>query len=231
MFKSGYSGLDFIQPLLGFTPLGRFASLPVQKGLLGLFVNQSAWFHLTQPILLKKNSPLAWRGLFLFFRKIGCGYWTTSEPRQPHDIIGISNLTKQTISRKARELYRKGFSLIAVADEIGASKSGIRRALIEAGEPLRGHSNSQISGCTKTKVMSVKTAPYGFCLVGGQLMEDPKEIANVHLMLKWWQQGMSLGAIARKLNSKNVKPRKAMAWSQPTIGFIIQRHVNKTEVK
>jgi len=48
-------------------------------------------------------------------------------------------------------------------------------------------------------------------------------MAVVAQMLKWWKQGMSYGAIARKLNAQKIKPRKAAAWSQPTVGFIIQR--------
>jgi hypothetical protein len=75
--------------------------------------------------------------------------------------------------------------------------------------------------------MSVRNAPYGYCLVGGKLLEDPREMAVVQLMLKWWGEGMSLGAIARRLNSQRIKPRKATSWSQPTVGFIIQRQPKK----
>ncbi len=48
-------------------------------------------------------------------------------------------------------------------------------------------------------------------------------MANVSLMMTWWKQGQSLGAIARRLNDQKIKPRKAAHWSQPTVGFIIQR--------
>lgn len=74
--------------------------------------------------------------------------------------------------------------------------------------------------------MSIRNAPYGYCLVNGALLEDPREMAVVALMVKWWTQGMSYGAIARKLNSQKIKPRKAAAWSQPTVGFILQRQPN-----
>jgi hypothetical protein len=60
-------------------------------------------------------------------------------------------------------------------------------------------------------------------LVDGQLREHPKEMAVVRQILKWSQQGLSHGAIARRLNDQKVKPRKAAQWSQPTVGFIIKR--------
>jgi hypothetical protein len=46
-------------------------------------------------------------------------------------------------------------------------------------------------------------------------------------MLSWWKNGMSFGAIARRLNSQKIKPRKASQWSQPTVGFIIQRQTGQ----
>lgn len=88
---------------------------------------------------------------------------------------------------------------------------------------LRAHSNDQLDGPVKAKSIAIKNAPYGFALVNGVLHEDPKERAVVQLIIKWWQQGLSHGAIARKLNDQKIKPRKAARWSQPTVGFIIKR--------
>lgn len=124
-------------------------------------------------------------------------------------------------------MYVSGASLAAIGDELGIAKATIRQALISDGVQLRAHSNGQRKGTSAPKIMSIKNAPYGYCLVGGRLIEDPREMAVVRKMLTWWRSGMSLGAIARQLNSQKIKPRKAAQWSQPTVGFIIQRQKNK----
>jgi hypothetical protein len=61
-------------------------------------------------------------------------------------------------------------------------------------------------------------------LVAGQLQPDPREQVTLQLIIKWWQEGLSHCAITKSLNKKNIKPRKAKEWSQPTVGFIIKRH-------
>lgn len=76
-------------------------------------------------------------------------------------------------------------------------------------------------------MMSDKTASYGYCLIQGKRIEDPKEQVILKLILKWATEGKSHCSIANKLNEKKLKPRKAAKWSQPTIGFIIKRHQKK----
>lgn len=163
---------------------------------------------------------------FTFEPLNGCGLPTTHHQSQVTDKIRISNFTKQAITEKSLNLYSSGASLSAIAKEIGCCKATVREALLKEKVVLRAHSHSQIGANKKSKTMSVRNAPYGYCLVNGVLVEDPREMAVVALMVKWWNQGMSYGAIARKLNSQKVKPRKAAAWSQPTVGFILQRQPN-----
>ncbi len=139
-------------------------------------------------------------------------------------------LTKQGISKNIIFLYEKGYSIQAISTKLKIPKTTARDRLLKAGIPLRTHSNGQLKNKICPRIKSIKTAPYGFCLVQGQLQPDPKEQANLQLILNWWQQGMSHCDIARTLNGKKIKPRKAKEWSQPTIGYIIKRHQgNKSE--
>ncbi len=92
---------------------------------------------------------------------------------------------------------------------------------------LRAHSYLQTKRIAKAKKMSEKTAPYGFCLVQGKRVEEPKEQATLKLILKWGAEGISHCGIADRLNSKRLKPRKADKWGQPTIGYIIKRNLKK----
>jgi len=124
---------------------------------------------------------------------------------------------------KAVDLYRSGLSLQAVARQVHRSKTYVRKTLLKNGVALRAHSYDQLTGGVKAKPMAIKNAPYGYCLVNGTLLKDPKEMAIVQLIMKWWQQGLSHGAIAHKLNNQKINPRKAARWSQPTVGLIIKR--------
>lgn len=151
---------------------------------------------------------------------------TTHHLSQVPDKIRLYHFTKQAISARAVKLYESGNSLRAIAKEVGCSKTHVRDTLLTEKVVLRAHSCSQLSKNKRTMTISVKNAPYGYCLVNGKLAEDPREMRVVHLMIQWWSQGMSYGAIARKLNSQKIKPRKAEAWSQPTVGFILQRQSN-----
>jgi len=149
---------------------------------------------------------------------------TTYEPAQAHDSIHVSLLTKGGITEKSVQLYAEGLSIQAIATKLRLTKGAIRNHLLKAGVALRAHSNDQLHDQVYPRKRSIKTAPYGYCLVAGQLYPDPREQVVLQLIIKWWQEGFSHCAITKSLNKKNIKPRKAKEWSQPTVGFIIKRH-------
>ncbi len=160
-------------------------------------------------------------------KKFGCTSFTIYPPRHPHDFISIPTLTKVGISEKTSELYAKGLSTRAIANELCISKTAVNGHLKSQDIPLRSHSNSQLSSSNNVKVRSIKTAPYGYCLLEGKLYKSPKEQSTLKIILLWASQGMSHCSIARELSKQKNKSRKAAKWSQPTIGLIIKRHNKK----
>lgn len=157
--------------------------------------------------------------------RFGCPTPTLYHLGYPHDKIRFYTLTKEAIFDNASRLYASGRSLSSIASELGITKSAVRHALVSGGVVLRPHSKRQAKGKYGPKKCSLRTAPYGHCLVNGKLEIDPKEMSVVRLIMKWWHQGFSHCAIARKLNEQKVRPRKASKWSQPTVGFIIKRQL------
>jgi len=147
-----------------------------------------------------------------------------SDGGQPHDSIRLYHLSRQGIFDRAAVLYESGTSLRSIACELNVSKTAVRQTLLDGGVELRPHSKRQLRSAALPSRISLRTAPYGYCLVEGKRVEDPKEASVLRLILKWNQQGMSHCAIARRLNEQSIKPRKARQWSQPTVGFIIKRH-------
>lgn len=154
---------------------------------------------------------------------IGSPVGPTDHQEQIHDSLGLFHLSRQGIFEIAAPKYRSGSSLSAIARELGIPKTKVRETLIYGGVALRAHSRRQLKCGSLPLRVSTRTAPYGFCVVGGKLVEDPREAEVVRLIKKWWQQGMSHCAITRRLNDQGIKPRKAALWSQPTVGFIIKR--------
>ena len=128
---------------------------------------------------------------------------------QAHDSIALYRLSKQGIYDNAAALYGKGASLGAIARELSIPKSTVRQTLLDGGVALRLHSRRQARSLVVPSQVSIRTAPYGFCVIEGRLVEDPKEASVVRLIMTWWRQGMSHCAITRRLNNQRIKPRKA----------------------
>lgn len=131
---------------------------------------------------------------------IGCASEPTNHRAYPRDIIDISIVVKHVVSQKTAELYEKGYSTRAIARQLGIGKMTVSNHLAASNVELRSHSNNQLRYKKKPETRSIKTAPYGFCLVDGLLYKAPKEQSILKLILKWAKQGQSHCSIARKLN-------------------------------
>jgi hypothetical protein len=143
---------------------------------------------------------------------------------QPIDRIALFHLSDQGIFEKAAPLYASGLSLREVAREIAVSKTTIRKVLLKHGVALRPSTHDQSDGVTLPKKFHVGVAPYGYCVLNGRLVQDPKEQRNVQLILKLRSQGKSLNAIAAYLNGRKVRPRTGKAWDHSIVRSIVQRN-------
>jgi site-specific DNA recombinase len=64
--------------------------------------------------------------------------------------------------------------------------------------------------------------PYGYRIVGGKLVVEPKEADLVKKIFRWYlQQNMGVVAISRELNRLRVRPRKAEHWKGTRIHKMI----------
>ena len=66
--------------------------------------------------------------------------------------------------------------------------------------------------------------PYGYAYLEGQLVKNPAEYAVVNKIIKFWQSGKSLIAIAKLLNDQNVPTRLGKKWVHSVVGAIVKRH-------
>ena len=69
--------------------------------------------------------------------------------------------------------------------------------------------------------------PYGFDLVGNELVENEHELEMIHLMLSWRERGnLSYADIAIKMDSLNEPTKRGESiWSGAVINKILKRQV------
>jgi site-specific DNA recombinase len=68
--------------------------------------------------------------------------------------------------------------------------------------------------------------PYGYVVVGGKLVENPKEQQLVQRVLTQWRSGKSFNAIAKTLNGQGVRTRSGKIWEHSIVRSIIQRNTS-----
>ena len=144
---------------------------------------------------------------------------------QPHDNISICRLTKRGITEKIVDLYESGESLLAISEQLRVSRWKARTLLQEKKIQLRSQEVDEKKPRKKPVDRTKKVAPYGYCLVNGKLMVDPKEQSVIQRIDSYCREGLSHRAIARKLNRQKFKPRRADTWSQTLVSSILKRQL------
>lgn len=134
--------------------------------------------------------------------------------------------------REFLDLYQKGLSLKDISLNSNIPISTIRDTLVKAGVTLRTTKKSNLK--SKNSKMTVFTGqiPYGYCLIEGKLISDPKEQKVINQIIQLWNKGMAFIAIKRWLNEHKIKSKHNRQWNDKTVAAIIRRHIktNKKEI-
>lgn len=157
----------------------------------------------------------------------GRGFPTTGCTPEPLDKIDLFHLGSQGIFRKAAPLYASGRSLREIAQELGVCKTTIRKALLDGGVDLRAPTGRPERNPSHVEHRHTGVAPYGYCVVDGRLLADPREQANVQLVQRLRSAGASLNAVAKHFNKQKIKARKGGRWDHSIIRSIVERHQTK----
>jgi DNA-binding CsgD family transcriptional regulator len=132
------------------------------------------------------------------------------------------------ITSKAVEFYASGLSLVQIAQRLNRSKSRIRKSLKEAGVVLRPSYQSSELVRNTPQLNRIGVPPFGYRILRGRLILDAREIEIVHLVMSLWKTGQNFSAIARALNGRNIKNRKATPWDHSLVRSIVERHKDKS---
>ena len=145
---------------------------------------------------------------------------------QPHDKISFSILRSPFNSERCATLYASGLSLQDVAKELGIAKSSVLGHLRRFGISLRAGVHSSSRQASETPKSYFGKSPYGYVVIRGSRVKDPKETEVVRRMLALWNSGSNFRAIAKALNALGIKTRSGGQWRHPTVSTIIRRELS-----
>ena len=119
------------------------------------------------------------------------------------DFISILPDPKRAESAKIGELYRQnGLSRAEIADRIGICKTAVsghlKAAKIKEKHTGRDPNNYKIA----------KNPPYGFKVVDGKLIENPREVKMARLIIQLKdREGLTWPKVVERLNAQGLKSR------------------------
>jgi len=147
---------------------------------------------------------------------------------KPHDIIKFSGSHASSNFDEFRRLYEKGLSLRDISAGTGFPKTTIRSVLVANNIPLKASSKAKPDAAERPQRAFYGAIPYGYSVLDGKLLVDPREIKIVRKILAQRQKGMSFNAIAKWLNSQKVPSKFNKSWSDKTVASIIRKHPTLT---
>lgn len=141
----------------------------------------------------------------------------------PHDIIQFFQNPAKSNFDEFRQLYLKGLSLNEVSEQTGFPVSTIRDELIANGVPLRANNKVTANDPKKPARAFWGAIPYGYTVLDGKLVIDPKEIKIVRKILAFHKKGMSFNTIAKTLTAEKIPSKTGRRWNDKTVARIIRR--------
>lgn len=144
------------------------------------------------------------------------------EPLQTHEIIKVSDTTREEFNAKCISLYQKGHSTPEIARLLRVGRSTVRDALVKANVKIRNQFTN-FKDLASKKNVKMKVAPFGFCYLQGRLVANPNEHEAFLLIHQLWKCNTPPVEIVKALNKKKLRPRKAKQWNRASVVRTIER--------
>jgi hypothetical protein len=119
--------------------------------------------------------------------------------------------------------YEKGLSLQEISQTTGFPKSTIRDLFFKNKVTLRSNTKTNEPTSKKPKRSIWGTIPYGFQLLDGKLVIDPRETKVIRRILLLHQKSKSFNSIAKTLSQEKIPSKTGKKWNDKTIAAIIRR--------
>lgn len=101
--------------------------------------------------------------------------------------------------------------------------STIRDELIANAVPLRANNKASAQDPKKPSRAFWGSIPYGYTILDGKLVIDPKEIKIFRKIMALHKKGVSFNTIAKTLTAQKVPSKTGRRWNDKTVARIIRR--------
>ncbi|MDD4973471.1 MAG: recombinase family protein [Bacteriovorax sp.] len=108
--------------------------------------------------------------------------------------------------------------------ETGIPKSTIRDVLVLNNVPLRSNKKTIADSPVKPQRAFRGAISYGYNILDGKIVIDPREIKIVRKILALHQKGMSFNAISIHLSNQKIPSKLGKRWNDKTVASIIRKH-------
>ncbi|QDK44635.1 hypothetical protein DOM22_05395 [Bdellovibrio sp. ZAP7] len=113
-----------------------------------------------------------------------------------------------------------------------SARTGIKRHTVwKTLKQLKKESSSEVSvpydRWRKGKKRTGARPPFGFCILEGELVRDPKEYPTLLLIFSLWTKGTSVTSIVNLLGEKGLRSRTGKQWSYRVVQSITERIESK----
>ncbi|WP_256373390.1 helix-turn-helix domain-containing protein [Bdellovibrio sp. ZAP7] len=124
-------------------------------------------------------------------------------------------------------MYCQGMSITDISARTGIKRHTVWKTL----KQLKKESSSEVSvpydRWRKGKKRTGARPPFGFCILEGELVRDPKEYPTLLLIFSLWTKGTSVTSIVNLLGEKGLRSRTGKQWSYRVVQSITERIESK----
>lgn len=141
----------------------------------------------------------------------------------PHDITEFFQNFQDRIIEIIAPLQQRNLSISEIADQTGLKRTAVWAALKEQQKDLTSKEPVPYARWRKGHKRTGARPPYGFCLLQGEVVRDPKEYPTLLLIHNLWTRGNDIMSILSALSDRGLKSRTNKEWSYGVIKSIGQR--------
>ncbi|MBV2169347.1 MAG: recombinase family protein [Bdellovibrio sp.] len=153
----------------------------------------------------------------------GCPARSLSNNYPALDIIKFFQKNNPVISDEIAVLYCQGMSITDISVRTGIKRHAVWKAIKRLKKEFEAEVSVPYDKWRKGKRRTGARPPFGFCILEGELVRDPKEYPTLLLIFNLWTKGTSVTSIVNLLGEKGLRSRTGKEWSYRVVQSITKR--------
>lgn len=121
----------------------------------------------------------------------------------------------------------QSLSISEISQRTGIKRTTIWATIKEFEKPAKRSDPSRYARWRKGNQRTGARPPYGFCILQGEVVPEPREYPTLLVIHRLWKRGAERMDILAELDERGLKSRTGNDWSYGVIRFIIERFESK----